>query len=472
MQIKAWLLILLAGAALIILLGLTSPRPAVDASLLEILAAPPDSELASGWQAGIIRRVAGSPADSPTAAWERLERASLTWQFLPLGTDVIVFLFLLASGFITAIWWRAGRKFLPWVVGGVVAVWLLAGIWQRPGWSFPWDAGKDVLALPTQLLEAHGRALEVEECGSLWMSPAARRWFPQMGVKIPEDANPEVVAQAGNPVLWRAAARDDNVGAVLLVGDVAEYRPLLDFLLASPGWQLSAVEPSSVVFFRRDCAPLSTGDPWPDENTINERYADEGVRAAYLARLATMMTELGLHGEARRTFRQAVELGPQRADVRSLHASFLAQRGQWAEAIAEARAVLEDSPRFIPAWQVLVQAELAAERPENAWRAARQLLRLQPRDSYAIFLHARAANAAGASYAETESLRRLIRITDSLGLSSSGYRVLLGKSLAKQGLVEQARQEFETTLQAGDLDGEQRQQVEEFISRLDEASGG
>jgi len=471
MQMKAWLVFIVAGGFFVLALGTTNPCPPVDARLLEVLAAEEGSDWSKGWKAALVRWNAGPEATNPEQGLQRLERASIMSAALPLVRDSVVFLFIGIVAAVVAFSCKKAARAAPWAALALLLCWLTFASWHRTSWSIPGFSTKGILDLPEQFIGAHKLAHESAGEATVWMSPAAIRWLPQVGIPIPPEAMKDVVAEAGNAPLWRARAAERNTGAVLLIGNVAEYRPVLDFLQVAPGWGLSQVEPLSLVFTRRISTPGSGVPGLVDAVLLEQRYPDSSRRAAYLAQLATMLTDLGAHGDARRMFRQAVELDGQRPDVRSLHASFLARRGQWQEAIFEAREVLETTPRYIPALQVLVQAELAADRPENAWHAAKSLLRLQPHDPYVLFLHARAANAAGASFAETASLRHLIRLTSQMGLSTSGYRVFLGKSLAKQGLVDQSRREFEAALAAGDLIPEEEEQVNEFLTRLDEASG-
>jgi tetratricopeptide (TPR) repeat protein len=464
---------LVVGGFLVLLVGTTNPVAPVDATMLEILAAGEDSEWASGWKSGLIRRAAGPEADNPADGLQRLENASRMRAMLPMVRDGVVFLLLALGGLAVGIFWKKASRATPWTALFLLTCWLALSAWNRPSWAIPGFAATGTTDLPRQFIAAHSLALESAGDAPVWMSPAALRWLPQVGIPTADLDRKTIVQEAGNAILWRAGAAENNSGAALLLGSVSEYRPLLEYLLEVPGWKLVSIEPASLVFVRQEnAAGKSPQTPQADTADIEERFPDASARASYLAHLATMFTEIGRNGEARRMFRRALDLEGSRPDVRSLHASFLARRGQWEEAVFEAREVVKENPRFVPAWQVLVQAELAAERPEAAWLAAKALLQLQPGDPYALFLHARAANAAGASFAETDSLRKLIRLTAQTGLSTTTYQVFLGKALAKQGLIDQSRREFQAALAAGDLTTDEEEQVNEFLRKLDEAEGG
>lgn len=474
MQIKAWVLYFLLGGLIIVALSTTNRGIPVDAPLLETLAAPEGSEWAAGPYAALIRMGAGTvePPLSADSALQRIKKANLVRNLLPAVRDFVILIGTGCLAFAVSLVWKAFARPAPWVALFVFVAWNAHAAWKRADWQMPLQPIAGEMEFASSLLAAHALAVKSAGNGGVWLSPAALRWLPQLGVVADAGQLQESVADAGNPRQWRINGGEAGTSAALLIGSTAEYRPMLDYLLDSPAWHLKSIEPTSLVFIRSPLAGASAESavfPGAELERRELLFPDPSERASYLARLATMLTEIGRHGEARRLFRRALELDGQRPDVRCLHASFLARRGQWQEAVFEASELLRRNPDFVPGWKVLVQAELAAERPENAWNAAKNLLRLQPRDPHVIFLHARAANAAGASFAETESLRRLIRITSQMGLSTTNYRILLGKSLAKQALLDQARAEFEGALASGDLTPQEEEQVHEFLRKLEES---
>jgi hypothetical protein len=403
-------------------------------------------------------------------SWTQAWRVSQWWPVL----ENALLLSAVFLGTLVLAWWlrRKGKpavaRWLPLLVGGVFVVltiffYATGAIGRRVP---PLSPELSVIAwLPRAEATAQSTA-ENNGRERIWRSPAAVRWLNALA---PSAAPRQPDAGAGDPSTWRALDREDPFGAVLLAGPLAEYRPLLDHLVISPDWELREVTPWTMVWSRRPADAGSSTTAWPRPNATDllPLFPHPEDRAYYWARMGEQMAALQDFGAARRFFREALALEPTRPDARTMAASFLASRGQWPEAVAEAEAVLELHPRYAPAYQVLVQAELGALRPARAWEAARRLRDLQPEDPFSLFLHARAANTVGAFWDEADSLRRLIRISQRLGLPTAHYQIYLGQALARQGLVDHAAEAWKLALSAGELNAEQQAQVREFLGLED-----
>jgi hypothetical protein len=414
-----------------------------------------------------LRVMARVASDSWEPAW-------MVSQWWPVLTNALFVGAVLAFASVLA-WWlrrRGERSFSRWLPLGVAVAFVLLTIFlfasNRIGSRGPTLTAE--LSLIPWLLQAENTAQSLAaEAGqpAIWRSPAAVRW---LGVLENGETTPVALPGAGNPSAWRRLDRESPFGAVLMAGSLAEYRPLLDHLLESPDWQLRDVTPWTMVWGRvgLDGSPLERNWTRPDAAELLRLFPHPEDRAYYLARMGEQMAALQDFGTARRFFRESLALEPRRPDARTMSASFLASRGQWPEAVAEAEAVLQEHPGYAPAYQVLVQAELGAQRPSRAWDAARRLRALQPQDPYSLFLHARAANAVGAAWDEADSLQRLIRISRRLGLPTAPYQLYLGQALSRQGLLEQAAAAWQAALGSGELTTEQEAQVREFLQLEEE----
>lgn len=465
-----WWILFLSAALMALLVHGTLQRASLDASMLDLLSLPPAEGMEDGFSSTVLRMVGTPPSGSPETA-ARL----LPWL---LGARDF---FFLAAGLGLLAW--VGRRFPDfsrWSVllagAGLVAYGGWRGFHQLHWWD---PAASGIPDAGGSLMDAYAEARQLAGEAPVWVNLSAARWLPlfagpwkeEWTAPGPEEA--ELLSrQAGNPRTWRLADRQAGYGAILLAGPPAEFRPLLDHLLGSPDWHLHSLYPYAMVF-RRGTTPENHA-LWPQPEDLWQRYPREGARASYLARLAHQAAAINQPGEARRLFQQALELDSERAEVQALHASFLATRGQWEAASQAARTLLDRHPRYVPGWQVLVQAELAGGRPGSAWEASQTLLRLQPRDPYSLFLAARAAHEAGASYAEVEALERLIRVSRRRGLPLGRYYVYLGQAQARQGLADHARRSFETALASEELDPEATASVELMVKELtsgDESAG-
>jgi len=466
---KVWLLLgfiaLLGG----VLIHGTSLRNPVDAHLLDILAST-----SQWWESVEGTDAVASPSDWKldlvVRANERggLQLANWVRNFFPVFFAWLTLLGIWLTAILLSFWrpsWRRKMQMLLTVFFGLLCIW---GIWNlfRPLPPGPMDAG---LRLPAVL---HELILAVEETAgedtTVWASPSALRHLSVLDPGLPVDRSEAALRAAIQPSLWREMDRKKRYGAVLFYGPAAEYQPLLLHLLESPDWQLESVLGYGVIFAR---GPSDLAAPLPVVRDSGRQFGYPRDRAIYLARMASQLAMLEQYGPARRFFRRALEVAPERPDIRALHANFLAQRQQWAEAAAEARGILKDFPSYIPALQALIQAEIALGETESAWRAARRLRRLQPDDLFSIFLFAKAANSAGVLWAEAEALERLILLADRQGLPTAPYRIFLGQAFARQGYGQMALKQFEQALASGFLPPGQVEQVEELMETIREQTG-
>jgi predicted Zn-dependent protease len=114
---------------------------------------------------------------------------------------------------------------------------------------------------------------------------------------------------------------------------------------------------------------------------------------------------------------------------------------------------------------------LHAGRADDAYAAAQRAAELAPGDEGALWLAARAANAANAFQSEAQILERLVALTEGRGADTGFYQLYLGQSYAKQGLARPALRALEKAAAAPGLSEEQRSELQEEIARVRESAG-
>lgn len=466
---KVWFVLGFIALVAGVLVHGTSLRTPVDAHLLDALASS-----SQWWES-----TDGTEAASPSHNWRLdlivrahefggLRLANWVRNFFPVPFTWLVLGVIWLSAIFLSFWRPSWRRRLQKSLAVFLGLLCLWGIWTvfRPLPPGPLAAE---LRLPAVLLELVSAAKDIAGAEStVWASPSALRHLSVLDTGLPVDRSESALQAAVQPSLWREMDREKRYGAVLFYGPAAEYQPLLLHLLESPDWQLESVLGYGVVFSR---GASDLASPLPVVRDSGRQFGHPRDRAVYLARMASQLSMLEQYGAARRFFRRALEVAPERPDIRALHANFLALRQQWGEAAAEARQILQDFPSYIPALQVLIQAEIALGETENAWREAQRLRRLQPDDVFSVFLFAKAANSAGVVWAEAEALEKLILLAGRQGLPTAPYRIFLGQAFARQGYGKMALEQFEMALASGLLPPGQVAQVEELIETIREKTG-
>jgi tetratricopeptide (TPR) repeat protein len=118
---------------------------------------------------------------------------------------------------------------------------------------------------------------------------------------------------------------------------------------------------AGLLLFNADA--LIVGESWPEEEALNRAYA-------YRVK--------GRVEEARREYRRAIVLNPQRLDPHNALAALAAREGRWEEAVEHYRDLLEAAPDFVEVRRNLGQAYLALGRKEQARREWETAIHLAP----------------------------------------------------------------------------------------------
>lgn len=442
------------------------------------LAVPADASLLE-WIA------VGNDLDEPVGAgqisyWTALQ-AWLAWTGFQAGDLRLAGIFRELPGLVIA----AGSLLLLWFlnrlclrfdsslrnVAAIVSICLVAGLFfLQTARVVRWISSPKVheqvrMSANLRYLAELAAASAEREGGSVWMNPDAARYLGFLAPGLATEPLEVLQKTAIDPVVWRFAERAANYRTVLLTSPHSVHRALLDHLVASGDWAPTAIEPFGLLFEKKPAnqADLSLQR---DPETAAQKLEDPEAKGVYLARVAGQWDALGEPAIARRFYRSALASAPDRLDVLALYASFLASREQWSDARKVAEEILEKAPDYPPALQVLIQSELAADRPAIAWRYARNLADLEPNDPFSLFLAAKAANAAGAFWAEQELLEELVRVSSRRGHPVANYRIYLGQALARQGFAVQAESEWKLAENSGELSDSQLAMLRELRKTL------
>ena len=223
------------------------------------------------------------------------------------------------------------------------------------------------------------------------VSPLLRLLVFRFGVAVPFGVVAPL-AFAGALLAWHTTPPRRREPLVLLLGTAVVYAvsvvaffptdryrlPLVPFAalfagrvlaeprrLARPAFAATLL--LGLVLFNLDAAVAS--ESYPEEEALNRAYA---------------LGSLGRADEARREYLRAVELNPRRIDAPNALAVMAAERGDWEEAVARYRQVLDLRPDFIEVRCSLGEALLAAGRRDEARREWETASRMAPAAGLAL----------------------------------------------------------------------------------------
>jgi hypothetical protein len=285
---------------------------------------------------------------------------------------------------------------------------------------------------------------------------------------LPERAlEGETAGLAREPRLWRAQDRAARYRAVWLLGDKSDYAPLARHLGESPDWRLAAVDATGLLFVR---GPKANEFPTEPAQQLGSGFVGAANRSRFLAGAALSALAAQALPEAGELSRASVR----KSDLASLSASaralVLLSLGQIEDALEQSARAVGLTPSLSEAWQARAEALLHAGRTDEAYGAAQRAAESAPGDEGALWLAARAANAARAFQTEAEILERLIALTGGRGSDPGFYELYLGQSYAKQGLARPALRALEKAAAAPGLSEEQRAELREEIARVRESA--
>ncbi|MCX7869355.1 MAG: hypothetical protein N2322_05320, partial [Terrimicrobiaceae bacterium] len=412
------------------------------------LAAPPRPGDLAAAAARAAGEAAGPHGSLALAIWSTGGAAALGWaRWL---AEFAGAWFLLAAVLLGVR--RMGGRVLLGVGIGLALIGAGVLAWHVTSWS---GRRADLrLLLPVSLVEAIPSGQ-----GVVFANPSARPALALLGLGRGISPCPRDDARlAGDPSAWRARLREKRWPAVVLAGPAAEFRPLLEHLLASPDWRLERLSNSGWLFLRGG-GPGAGVERQP-------AFGSDRHTALYHAQLAERLADSHDLVGARRSLKKALELAPRDALVHWHAARFFAARKEWSEAAEHARFAVRRGQAG--AASLLARALLEKGDAEGARQAARLALRHFSQDPETHFLLARIERARNNPQAEAEALERAAAAAREAGLPAAAYLAYLGQARATLGDARRATKAYEEALAAGTLGPKERQAIEEALAIIRE----
>jgi tetratricopeptide (TPR) repeat protein len=305
--------------------------------------------------------------------------------------------------------------------------------------------------------------------GPVYINPqglAAARFAGALPERVAEG---ETSGMAREPRLWRAQDRTARYRAVWLLGDKADYAPLARHLGESPDWRLAAADAAGLLFLREAREEVFATEP---AQQLARSMVGAANRSRFLSGAALACLAAQYFSEADELSRAAVRRSDLSSDTAAARALVLVSLGRVAEALEQSLLAARLVPDSSVAWQARAETLLHAGRADEAYAAAQRAAELAPGDEGALWLAARAANAARALQSEAEILERLVALTAGRGGDAGFYQLYLGQSYAKQGLARPALRAMEKAAAAPGLTGEQRSELQEEVARIRASAEG
>ncbi len=342
-------------------------------------------------------------------------------------------------------------------MGGVV--WGLSRfVWDRPVLE------SDELITPKLVLE------KLPPVGSLYFTPSAALYLRDIWAELklpgsgPEGDYVAFAQSAHDPRAWRRLDRERRFDTVWLMGDPAEYRPLLDHLRQSPDWKLAYLDPTSFLFRR------STEMLWRpgDLDALKGRFSNHPRReqAAMRVHVAQRLAAIHEMTEAKTLLDEALSLDPTSAPAWTQLACHEALLGRWEAALDASTRALKIDADYPPAMAAHANALFAFGKFSQALGVTRKLVKISPRDGPTLYLHAKVTNAAKAHTEEVEVLKTIIEINTERHLPVSSWQVFLGQAYAATGQAVPALEAFDAALSNPDLSDAEREFAEKGVERL------
>lgn len=338
----------------------------------------------------------------------------------------------------------------PIVIYAIVASLLaLAGLFAIWFFSRPEKPLSAELTGPKLALEAFAPALrarplfftraDLPALGERW-----KEWGQALAGAAPEALAAEFEGTLQSPQAWRVLDRKWRFGAVLLTGEPAAFRPLLDHLHRSADWTLARVDPAGYVF-ERSPARAWTAAEIPATLEVFKNHAPVEQRTARL-QLAHHLMFLEEMAAAKELLDETLALQPKSREAWTELAQWHGMAGDWPAALKAAVQALEYSRNYRPARTVQAEALAALGRFEEALPLTRDLYDAVPSDPQILLLHAKVTHGAHAYHEEIVVLQRLIGLLQGRSQSVAFWQLYLGQAYAATGNAILAEDQFKAAL--------------------------
>jgi len=285
---------------------------------------------------------------------------------------------------------------------------------------------------------------------------------------LPEELAVSFEAASQSSQAWRTLDRKWHFGALLLCGDPAGFRPLLDHLRGAPDWTLTRVGPTSLVFERNPAKAWTPADLPSLLAVFNTHSATEQKMARYL--IAHRLMFLG-ETQAAKTLLEGVIAGdPKCKEAWTELANLHGMLGQWQESIKAVSSALAVDRRYRPAQMAQANASYALGRFEDALEVSRMLYESAPSDGTTLLLHAKITHAAHAYQEEIEVLHKVINMVRTASQPVGVWQIYLGQAYASTGDAAQAREQFHEAMKDTTISDSDREFIKSALQRVEPKS--
>ena len=312
---------------------------------------------------------------------------------------------------------------------------------------------------------------------TLFFSPAAAEFLkpiwnelrsppleePQSG-KTLETVMREMDLTLQNPTAWRAMDRKWRFSAVLLTGDPAEFRALLEHLRKSPDWTLTWLDHTSYLFERSPARAWTVSEVNSLKAIFTTHRASE--RVTMRVQVAHRLTAIGETSAAKELLEEAIGLDGRSAPALTEMACVNAACARWDQALALSSRAMAADKNYLPAIAAKANALYAFGKFNEALLLTRRLATETPEDGQNLALHARVTHSAHAYQEEIAALEKIIAMTKANGLPVGSWRIFLGQAYAASSDAALALKQFEEALREPGLSESEQAFVRKGIERI------
>jgi len=300
----------------------------------------------------------------------------------------------------------------------------------------------------------------------LFFTRAALPWVEKnWDVSEPEKLLGEYELTLQMPQAWRVLDRERRFGAVLLMGDPATFRTLLDALRQAPDWVLTRIDATSYLFER---SPTKEWDTETDLPALLQKFDRHSSREQVMARvqIAHRLMFIDETEWARELLDEVLETHPRSREAWAQLAILHGMNREWEESADAARRALKLACDYRPARIALASALFAMNQSADAFPISRKLYRETPDDSTVLYLYAQIAHAVHAYKDEIEVLQRLIAMLERYEMPTGAWQIYLGQAYSATGQAASAQTAFQAALADETLHEMQRTHALRALERL------
>lgn len=282
--------------------------------------------------------------------------------------------------------------------------------------------------------------------------------------QLPEELAVPFDASTRNPQEWRVLDRKWRFGAVLLTGDPANFRPLLEHLRSSSDWKLTQIDPTSFLFQRAPARAWTNAGIAP----LLEAFAQHPVKEQQVARVqvAHRLLFIGEIPAAQALLDEVLKADPDSIEAWTEMASAYGVSGKWKESMDATDHALSLDAHYRPARVAQANAFYAMGRFDKALCVTRVLYEEVPGDGQILLLHAKVAHAAHAYQEEIVVLQSMITAAQGASQPVGLLQIYLGQAYAAIGDGGAAHDQLESALKDPSLSEADRAFAQKALERF------